>query len=454
MNSKPTLSIVVCGWHFQNVALFAALRQEAASQTQLDARFYVASHKSAAEVDPALIRQLQSDRWQVLWFENEGWEWMAYQQFMRHQEKNGESSDYYLFLHDDIEIRKPGYIGRCMEMVAEGVRLVGNSPSAAPETQSKVYFPEDALLIENTWGPLKVDRWKVVRGSFFFTTQEIAREILGKMPVKRGKRIELANASLRIFGALVTDRYGLESIRYLGDAPRSSEYVYEEFRGGAQARKRLRDLLPRAVKRALKAIRYGREGPDLPPGFGLKINLGCGNDPLPRYFNVDFSAPPTPVPAEVADGNPASRKADYFNADYADANANVLELTFADGSLAEIMLIHVVEHLNRRDAELMVRKFHRWLKPGGQLVMEFPDVVKVARFVSKMKNDPKALTESPYGLRGFYGGHDSPRGHEHRWGWTGSTMGELLRQVGFPRIYVERARFHSRKRDVRVRAIR
>jgi hypothetical protein len=449
----PSLSIVVCGWYFKDDRLYEALQNEIEGNPDITTTLYVASHRPRSDVDPATVVRLENAHWRILWFENEGWEWMAYQQFMRHLETTGEFTDYYLFLHDDVRINEFGFIRQCVEMVKAGAKLVGNSPSAAPDKQNKTYFPEDALLIEKKWGRLKIDQWRVVRGSFFFTTQEIAREILGKMPIKRGKQIGLANGSLRIFGALVSDRYGLEAIRYLSGTPRTSEYVYEEYRGG-EAKRRMRDLLPGKIKHLLKAICCGREGPAVPSGFGLKINLGCGNDPLPGYYNIDFTAPDDPSTGKIAGQDPSAMEARYFNANCADANANILEVQFDDNSLAEIMLIHVIEHMNFRDVAPLVERFRHWLKPGGQLILEFPDVIKVARFLLDMKNDPVALRESPYGLRGFYGGHASPRGHEHRWGWTGATMADLLRQQGFTQIHIERARFHNRKRDVRVRAIR
>ena len=104
----------------------------------------------------------------------------------------------------------------------------------------------------------------------------------------------------------------------------------------------------------------------------------------------------------------------------------------------------------------LLEKIYRWLKVDGQLILEFPDVLKVCKLILRRKNKPQELQNSPLGIRGLYGGpteHMHPYDY-HKWGWTKTTMVPLLRKIGFRRIYVERADYHFPKRDIRIVAVK
>lgn len=97
-------------------------------------------------------------------------------------------------------------------------------------------------------------------------------------------------------------------------------------------------------------------------GQPLRLHLGCGENHLDGYVNIDYP------PAHHAVMRP---KADIF--------AEIKELRFPDNSLDEIRLHHVFEHFNRVEALGLLIRWHRWLKVGGRLHIETPDLAGSAQ---------------------------------------------------------------------------
>ena len=80
-----------------------------------------------------------------------------------------------------------------------------------------------------------------------------------------------------------------------------------------------------------------------------KLNLGCGEDRKEGYINLDWS--PLTNPDVVHD-------------------LNVFPYPFADNELDYIEASHVLEHLDK--PFLVMKEFHRVLKPGGTLHVKVP----------------------------------------------------------------------------------
>ena len=78
-----------------------------------------------------------------------------------------------------------------------------------------------------------------------------------------------------------------------------------------------------------------------------RLNLGCGNEPLPGYLNVDRRR--VPGAAVVAD---------------------VRALPFAAGSAAEVRASSLLEHFE--DPYAVLDEVHRVLAAGGRFVMRVP----------------------------------------------------------------------------------
>lgn len=101
------------------------------------------------------------------------------------------------------------------------------------------------------------------------------------------------------------------------------------------------------------------------PGQPLRLHLGCGEQLFPGYVNIDY-------PAD--EHNVMKVKADY--------TADITQLDFPPQSVDEIRLHHVFEHFNRVTALAMLIKWQQWLKIGGKLHIETPDLMGSAEILT------------------------------------------------------------------------
>ena len=104
--------------------------------------------------------------------------------------------------------------------------------------------------------------------------------------------------------------------------------------------------------------RYNLHKSDKP----LRLHLGCGEQYLDGYINIDY--PPSKH-------NVMKVKADI--------SADLIKLYFPEESVDEIRLHHVFEHFSRVTALSMLIKWHNWLKIGGKLYIETPDLIGSAK---------------------------------------------------------------------------
>jgi len=97
-------------------------------------------------------------------------------------------------------------------------------------------------------------------------------------------------------------------------------------------------------------------------GKALRLHLGCGEQHFDGYINIDY--PPS-------EHNLIRVKADIY--------ADIKSLDFPSESVDEVRLHHVFEHFNRITALAMLIKWHKWLKTGGRLHIETPDLIGSAK---------------------------------------------------------------------------
>lgn len=159
------------------------------------------------------------------------------------------------------------------------------------------------------------------------------------------------------------------------------------------------------------------------------LNVGCGKRYRENMVNIDIVA------------LPGQREPDVL--------ANCLQIPLPDACADEVMSIHNLEHLHRWEADVAIVEWKRLLKPGGQLTLELPDVIKCA------KNLLKGYTHSgkdpaQFSYWGLYG---DPTTQDpfmvHRWGWEPRTLRALLEKHGMVDIREEVTQWHPGGREHR-----
>jgi len=97
-------------------------------------------------------------------------------------------------------------------------------------------------------------------------------------------------------------------------------------------------------------------------GTPLRLHLGCGERRIEGYVNVDLAPGAQSIMAT---------RADVFG--------DVAELRFPAASVDEVRSHHVFEHFPRVEALALLVRWHEWLRLGGRLVIETPDLEGSAR---------------------------------------------------------------------------
>jgi SAM-dependent methyltransferase len=135
---------------------------------------------------------------------------------------------------------------------------------------------------------------------------------------------------------------------------------------------------------------------------GLRVNLGAGSLERADYLNVDRR-----------------------DLDNVDIRADVRDLPFEDGQLAEIYLAHLIEHFP--EAEMRGRILPYWrrlLRPGGKLVVTCPDAEAMMKKWAAAEFDFEALREVTFGTQEY-------EGNSHHNMFTPESLISLLTSVGF-----------------------
>jgi predicted SAM-dependent methyltransferase len=126
---------------------------------------------------------------------------------------------------------------------------------------------------------------------------------------------------------------------------------------------------------------------------GLKLNIGSGRYLLDDWTNID----------QWCD---------------ADVQADFMTLHYQD--IERIRLSHVLEHFSWRETPDILRRLHGWLRPGGTLDLEVPDMTAIM----------ERGTRHPLWFKYVYGDQSTP-GEYHQAGFTTDMLISALAFAGF-----------------------
>jgi len=126
----------------------------------------------------------------------------------------------------------------------------------------------------------------------------------------------------------------------------------------------------------------------------MRLNLGCGHEPLPGFVNIDSYAVEADVQGDL-------RLLDFHDVD-------------------EVLMSHVLEHISWRETQDVLTRIHGWMRPKGKLTVEVPDMNLISR--EAMRN--------PDWIRYLYGSQEH-EGEVHRSGFTLSSLTGQVTKAGF-----------------------
>ena len=142
----------------------------------------------------------------------------------------------------------------------------------------------------------------------------------------------------------------------------------------------------------------------------LRLGLGCGESRLEGYVKVDFPATEHSTQKKSAP----------------DIYADITILHLPDQCLDEIRFHHGFEHFERTQALALLVQWHQWLKIGGKLYIETPDIIGCAETL--VSNRPYAEKQAI--LRHAFGSQEA-QWASHLDGWFAEKVQHILSRFGF-----------------------
>lgn len=143
----------------------------------------------------------------------------------------------------------------------------------------------------------------------------------------------------------------------------------------------------------------------------MKLHLGCGQRYIDGYVNIDFPL-----------NNHSVQKKSV-----ADKHMDLLLLSYKKNEIDEIRLHHVFEHFMRPTACALIASWHSWLKTGGIVRIEVPDLQKSGSIITSFFTSKKAKMKS---IRHIFGSHEADWAI-HCEGYTPKTLVKLLEMFSF-----------------------
>lgn len=142
----------------------------------------------------------------------------------------------------------------------------------------------------------------------------------------------------------------------------------------------------------------------------MKLHLGCGHNYLEGWINIDG-------PKEEL----------CYDDLKADIYARIEDLEYTDNSIDEILMNAVFEHFPRHVAIMQLRKFYKWLKPGGKLTILVPDFWNTVEMLKRSKSQK----EQQFWFRHIFGPQDTIQFGTHYDAFSLDKLKWMFSIIGF-----------------------
>ncbi len=149
-------------------------------------------------------------------------------------------------------------------------------------------------------------------------------------------------------------------------------------------------------------------------GGTLRLHLGCGQNHLAGYVNVDFP---------VSEHDVMTPKADLF--------IDILQIKLPEATVDEVRSHHMFEHFSRVTALALLIRWHQWLKVGGRLRIETPDFLGSAKTFCSQDSWRVKM-----GLIRHLAGDQSSHWGYHLDDWFPERFEHTFRKLGFESVEV------------------
>lgn len=161
----------------------------------------------------------------------------------------------------------------------------------------------------------------------------------------------------------------------------------------------------------------------------MKLHLGCGQQYLEGYLNVDYPSSAHTVQKSMR----------------ADVLQDLTTLTYPAETIEEIRLHHVFEHFSRPVALALLCRWRDWLVPGGRLRIETPDLKASAWLLVSPFTRYEDKQEV---IRHLFGSHEADWA-VHWDGWYADRFVRTLGRLGYDVESIQTSRW-QRLRNVEV----
>lgn len=146
------------------------------------------------------------------------------------------------------------------------------------------------------------------------------------------------------------------------------------------------------------------------PGDKPSLHLGCGENHISGYINIDFPLSNRPLHTALS--------ADYYH--------DISKLRFPNNSVSHIENHHVFEHFSRPTSLALLCAWFDWLSVGGTLKIETPDFdAGILRYSKSQSFQEKQIV-----IRHLFGSHEE-NWAVHWDGWYREKFIHILKSIGF-----------------------